>query len=241
MPNRRWKKPNALKHGVFSGVLIVPGEDPREFQQLVDRLVEEWAPAGATEEDAVLTIAKGIWFKRRAARFLDIQSMKNICNPNHPAYDESFALTGVVTRMQCQPETAFEEYARRALRPERITYLEQKFPRGHFGSTAEWAQAIIDHVTSVLLPKVTIDDAEGQRWALLIQSAENFSGDLFDRELTLEERLNVMIERATKRLIHIKAMKQMFGAVHKQRQDEHLRKLPVQKEFKAMKASHLRQ
>jgi hypothetical protein len=44
----------------------------------------------------------------------------------------------------------------------------------------------------------------------LMNSAATFSDNLFDRA-ALDERLNAMIDRATKRLIQIKAMKQMLG------------------------------
>jgi hypothetical protein len=46
----------------------------------------------------------------------------------------------------------------------------------------------------------------------LFHTATNFSGDLFKQELALDERLDAMIDRAVKRLIQIKAMKQMLGA-----------------------------
>jgi len=60
MHNRKRKHPNALKHGAFSKMAIIPGEDPQEFKDLHSALIEEW-----TEEDTVLSIAKGIWRKRR--------------------------------------------------------------------------------------------------------------------------------------------------------------------------------
>ena len=63
------KRLNALKHGVFSPITILPGEDPREFSALHSETVKEWAPIGPTEEDAVLSIAKGIWRKRRLQKF----------------------------------------------------------------------------------------------------------------------------------------------------------------------------
>jgi hypothetical protein len=60
MPKQKWKRPNAQKHGIFSAIAILPGEDEREFEQLHADLVEEWAPAGATEDDAVLSVAKAV-------------------------------------------------------------------------------------------------------------------------------------------------------------------------------------
>jgi hypothetical protein len=44
----------------------------------------------------------------------------------------------------------------------------------------------------------------------LSQSSATVWGDLFKEELMLDERLDAMIDRALKRLIHAKAMKQML-------------------------------
>jgi hypothetical protein len=45
----------------------------------------------------------------------------------------------------------------------------------------------------------------------LSSSAANLSNDLFKQELALDERLDAMEDRAVKRLIQTKAMKQMLG------------------------------
>jgi hypothetical protein len=55
-----------------------------------------------------------------------------------------------------------------------------------------------------------------------------FSDNLFDRAIALDERLNAMIDRAIKRLIHIKAMKQMLGHTPKKPKAEVI-KLPERK------------
>jgi hypothetical protein len=62
-------KTNALTHGAFAQELILPGESKREFKMLLESLVAEWSPNGALEEDAVLTLAKYIWAKRRIDRY----------------------------------------------------------------------------------------------------------------------------------------------------------------------------
>jgi hypothetical protein len=65
MSKLKWKHPNAQKHAVFSKFLILPGENPREFDKLMDELAGEWKPEGKTEHDALFEIGKGIWLKRR--------------------------------------------------------------------------------------------------------------------------------------------------------------------------------
>ena len=63
------KHHNAYKHGAYSRYAVVPGEDKKEIQALYSALDQEWRPAGATEEDAVLSLAEAIWRKHRAQRF----------------------------------------------------------------------------------------------------------------------------------------------------------------------------
>ena len=61
---------NALKHGAFTDVVILPGEDPKELQELRAALHDEWNPEGPTEIDLVESIAMGMWRKRRRKRWL---------------------------------------------------------------------------------------------------------------------------------------------------------------------------
>jgi hypothetical protein len=89
--------------------------------------------------------------------------------------------------------------------------LAKKYPASDFKSVSERAQAIINEIETMLLPAIDKADAAGT--LSMIESAMTFSGDLFDRELALDERLNAMIDRAIKRLIQIKAMKQMLNQV----------------------------
>ena len=129
---QKWRHPNAYKHGVFASMAIVPGEDPREFEELHSAVVEEWTPAGATEQDAVLTIAKGVWLKRRVQKFFQAQLFKCLLDPKHPLFDESFGRARLAVVMQQQPETVFQKYASSSLRADKINYLNQKFPRSDF-------------------------------------------------------------------------------------------------------------
>jgi hypothetical protein len=218
----KMKRPNAQKHGAFAATTILPGENPREFEELLSDLVEEWTPDGPTEEDAVLSLAKCIWRKRRVQRFLETELMKNILDPGHASYDESLGLLGFAAIMATTPEVAFDSYAHRCLREERIKYLRKKFPWRDFKSTSKWAQAIINEINSVLLPALTIDLRELNDRVLLQRSSATLSQDLFKHELALDERLDAMIDRAIKRLVHTKMMKQMMSQTSTEQADDQL-------------------
>ena len=56
---------NATRHGVLSRHTVLPWEDRSEYQELVDALVAEYAPAGPTERHLVEEVAGIMWRRRR--------------------------------------------------------------------------------------------------------------------------------------------------------------------------------
>jgi len=59
----------ALKHGVYSGTALLPGEDPGEFELLHNKLIAEFAPAGPFEQDIVANMARLIWRKQNLGSY----------------------------------------------------------------------------------------------------------------------------------------------------------------------------
>ena len=59
---------NSLKHGLASGRVIIPGEDPAAFEALFADLVAEHVPAAGTEELLVQQMAQSWWLMQRAIR-----------------------------------------------------------------------------------------------------------------------------------------------------------------------------
>ena len=132
---KRSRPPNALKHGAFSKTAILPGEDPQEFEELHFSLIGEWAPVGATEEDAVLSIAKGIWRKRRLQKILEAGIRSDMTtNPKHPTYDEAFALEIFYDTIEDNPD---DSRAFVGLKDMTADHLRQKFPRQDFQTKLE--------------------------------------------------------------------------------------------------------
>jgi hypothetical protein len=54
----------ALKHGAYSNITLLPGEDPIAFQKLYDDLVVEFTLQGPAEEDLGRTMAHILWRKQ---------------------------------------------------------------------------------------------------------------------------------------------------------------------------------
>ena len=210
MPKRAEHPLNALKHGVFAeGMVVLPWEDRLEFVQLHDDLIEEWHPDGETEFDAVFSIAKGIWRKRRMQYFLHAKVIECRIDPSHSGYDEAYALRQVLGSIEVAPDEF--EVALSALRFHVADDLRRKFPRESFQSTSEWVQAVQNEIRSNLLPAVERFGEPPPEFKIF-QSAAVMSQEVIANELAVEERIDAMINGAIKRLVQAKAMKQMLNS-----------------------------
>ncbi|MGA8030111.1 MAG: hypothetical protein WB992_23435 [Bryobacteraceae bacterium] len=59
---------NSMKHGLASGQIVIPGEDPAAFEALLHELLEEHQPASPTEDLLVKQMAQSYWLTQRALR-----------------------------------------------------------------------------------------------------------------------------------------------------------------------------
>lgn len=59
---------NSTKHGLASGTLIIPGEDPAQFESLLGTLLQEHQPATETETLLIEQMAQSHWLAQRALR-----------------------------------------------------------------------------------------------------------------------------------------------------------------------------
>jgi hypothetical protein len=57
---------NSLKHGLTAKSILIPGEDPADWQQHLDSYLDQFLPATAPERDLVFRIAAAQWRIRRA-------------------------------------------------------------------------------------------------------------------------------------------------------------------------------
>ena len=63
------KQRNALKHGAYSTIGLLPGESPGEFKKHQNYVIDEFRPNGPAEHDIVLTIARLLWRRQKLASF----------------------------------------------------------------------------------------------------------------------------------------------------------------------------
>jgi hypothetical protein len=66
---KAYKIPSAFKHGAYSTLGVLPGEDCAAFNRLHKTLITEYDPSGPLEEDIVARIARLLWRKQNLETF----------------------------------------------------------------------------------------------------------------------------------------------------------------------------
>jgi hypothetical protein len=68
--------PPALKHGGYSGMTLLPGENATAFKKLHAELIAEWNPTGPLEDDIVASLARLIWRKQNLSTYRKADAAK---------------------------------------------------------------------------------------------------------------------------------------------------------------------
>ena len=76
MSKRSKQLPPALKHGGYSGMTLLPCEDPAAFEKLYDELIAEYVPSGRHEEDLIENLAHLIWRKQNLLTYRLVEQAK---------------------------------------------------------------------------------------------------------------------------------------------------------------------
>jgi hypothetical protein len=245
---KRFRPPSAFKHGGFSKTVLFPWEDADEFDALHRSLQEEWEPSGALEEDAVYTILTCIWRKRRIRDkrnldtlaalqhkdlkalsetplpFFDTKLEKNIYalsnrpkSDGSPRYaDKVSQLIGFSSSLYGMLDGQFLEPIIGMLGGEPSEHLKREAPKEKYSTTSEWVQAVKREVDEVLLPRARAEMESPDH--LAAKAAEFITTDRIIEDLTLEERLDAMVDRAMRRLAQMKFMKEISGSAGRQLQ-----------------------
>ena len=248
MAAKRFRPPRALKHGGFSKTVLFPWENADEFEALHQGLRDEWEPSGALEEDAVYTILTCIWRKRRvrdkrcldtlaALQHKDLEALSLKPSPlfdtkqeliiyklsNRPKYQEPARdgsrvshLVGFSSSLYKMLDGKFLELMIGMIDEEASTHLMREVPKEKYPTTPEWVQAVKREVDEVLLPRARAEMDSPDHFAA--KAAEFITTDRILEDLALEERLDAMVDRATRRLAQVKFMKQVSGSRERQTQ-----------------------
>jgi hypothetical protein len=249
LADKRFQTPSAYKHGGFSKTVLFPWEDADEFAALHRSLQDEWEPSGALEEDSVYTILTCIWRKRRirekrnldtlaALQHKELQALSEMTVPffdtkqegtmhvlthrpksdGRPRYEGKVShLIGFSSSLYGRLDGQFLDLSIGMLGEEFSTHLRREVPKANYSSTPEWVQAVKREVDEVLLPRARAEMESPDH--LAAKAAEFITTDRILEDITLEERLDAMVDRAMRRLAQMKFMKQISASSERQLKD----------------------
>jgi hypothetical protein len=224
----RGKRPNAIKHGVFSTIAILPGEDFDQYMDLMALVLAEWSPIGPTEIDAVLTIVNCIWRKRRIQKFVCAKVEVRAIDIDPSGYDRDVWLDTFADAVALDPK--FAERMVEACPDAYRKYFAKDYPAATLDlvEPAELAKKLIAHLEAERRERPPLPELPPNM--RLMKSADILGEDLFKQELMMEERLDVMIDRAVKRLVQAKAVKQMLASPSLNGQDQKPKRIRIPKQ-----------
>jgi hypothetical protein len=238
MSERRFRKPNALKHGGFSGAELLPWEDVNEYEELHRRLKQEFEPSGPLQEDCVNTILSCLWRKRRVrekrnldtAAALDRVENRVLWDEPPPLFDtEMEGVQYSLANRRSEPRSKRPEDYQQLLgfssslygeRDKRLLELSVgMLPREFSSHLRENVPSENFESTSqwVVTLKKEVDtvllpmvrERGHDPDAYLATAAAFLTEDRVLEDLAIEERLDAAIDRAMKRLYQLKLARQL--------------------------------
>ena len=184
---------------------ILPGEDLIAYVDMLEELAAELLPDTSLQWDALYTIAKSIWWKRRRQLFVAARRAAAMFDPDQPSYDEPMVLNATYhTLLEETDEREIEATVGRLAKDLR-EHLLRLCPRGEFKTPKAWARAIAMKIKKQVLPAAS-RFGEPPAEVLMGRSAATITDDMFVRDLEIEERLDAMIDRAFERFFRLKEL-----------------------------------
>jgi hypothetical protein len=234
---------NAWKHGAYSNLGLLPGENRKEYMRFVDELFAEWAPRGPLETDTVVSLAKCMWRKSRLVIYAKAAQARRLYYL-HFEGRESLLWTLEDATKAAVGRFAMVHYFHRAgqreMEKEALPYVVEmmKYGRGKDDKNSEEKSAEkseakskgnseekSDEKTDVRKSEEESKEKSNEKGKEKSEEKkEQLHGELLEmaklgdqmrpetllEEIALAERLDARIDKLVKRLLHLKAAKQMI-------------------------------
>jgi hypothetical protein len=207
-PRRRAKEQNALKHGVYSREIMLPGERMRDYEALGVALNEEWVPDGPTEHGLVDRLVALYWRKQRLERYehSSLQQRVDQIHQKNEVARHRQNLKNWAPEFSGAASVEAVESILSGFSPSYRQVITSWVPRDPAQDGAQWGPAI----GAYLLRLKPDDQLEGPAKFIAIVNP-----DLMELELARSDRVDEAIDRTIKRLMQVKTAKQVFPSMRK--------------------------
>jgi hypothetical protein len=196
----------ALKHGGYSKELILPGEDPEEFESSYQELIAEYKPNGASEKEAILTLALNYWQKRRVNRwYCDEAAWLS----EHAVIDEIQSFEWHLKFLDSADTIQYAHFVIRQF-PER--YLRVMLPELNKPKFSDEKKEI-QRLQNLMLEFIALDEykTDFEKDTLRFKAeAGRLLRELTENKIATEVRLDSQIDKTIKRFAQLKTLKQVI-------------------------------
>jgi hypothetical protein len=190
---------NAWKHGGYSNLDVLPGEDPKQFNLLHQSLIDEFAPSGPTECDVVLNLTKCMWRKSHLSIYAKAAAARK-------EWDAVFQGGDLDLQIKAALQAEFDQL-KAALKAE-IDSGKEFDPKEFDPQWLETKKLIKAFAIKNVKNKSDVREAG---IALRLTIEEQITPESLIEELELYDRLDARIDRLIKRIFQLKGMKQVVG------------------------------
>ena len=199
------KRKTDIKGRVKASEIMLWSETHEEYEALRAGAYQEWCPEGVTEEFEVNTLVQLLWRRRRFDRYEQIGTQKRLDHIRHgneqsrhianlKAFAPEFNAADTVEKVNA---------VLAQLSPLYRNTIHRDLPLKDGDDPCKWGSSIAIALSAWKAP-ARHEDADEFLATIDVE-------EMFDRNLVRIERMDAMIDRAIKRLVQIKAMKQMHG------------------------------
>lgn len=204
-------KPNALSHGIYSDCIVLDGEKPEEFNDLLDALRNEYSPLGVSEDETVFDLAGLYWKRRRLEanlqQALNMRRASSVADTSSGGWDSIAADARTMAKSQL---TAAH------IACERISKTVQRVVSQPDKPLDDSEAAEFDKLTT-LTKELNIVSEELVIPILRIvekqkddQIQRAYNPDIMEGQLKIQTELDRRIEKTLRRLVMIKDYKKFY-------------------------------
>jgi hypothetical protein len=219
-PKKRAKIKNALKHGVYSREVMLPGENIRDYEALAAEANEEWVPEGLTERSLVGRLVELYWRKQRLDRYehSKLQQRVQQIRQDNESSREIEGLKNWAPKFN--DATSLEEVDKILLKIDDVyaDTIEKRVPYDEAPDAAPRGPAIARYLSNIQ----PIDRLEGAARFIAIVDP-----DLIENDMARSDRIDEAIDRTIKRLMQVKMAKQIFPKMRNAKAESKLINTPA--------------
>jgi hypothetical protein len=232
---RRRRIHPALKHGGYSGMDVLPGEDPAEFETLHNELVAEYAPTARHEHEIVETMARLMWRKRCLWSY----GLAEFARKRHSAIELAREKAGETRSHEIwikkcdhreKVDDALEQYRAEKdakgepLSREEMQQIEAQYADPDVAAEEEydelWFKVIAhpkhrEHTAQQQAEEEKIRREMGDAAFELARLSQVATTGYLMHELSIIDRIDAMIDRCLKRLLLVRGVKSISPSLSK--------------------------